>query len=404
MPRVVLLLPTSTYRAPDFVHAARALGVEIVVASEELPTLADPEGRRTAVVALDDPERAADELVALDARAPVDAVIAVDDRGVVAAARAGALLGFPVNPVEAVERTRDKAAMRVALAVGEIPQPRFAVGDDPEALVRALDAVGLPCVVKPVGLAASRGVIRADDPEGVRAAAERALAIAGTGPLLVEEFVPGDEIAVEALLRDGRLDVLAVFDKPDPLEGPYFEETIYVTPSRHDHAVLARAEQLVADAAAALGLREGPVHAELRVDATSNRMWIIEIAARTIGGLCARTLRFGAGISLEEVVLRHALQLPLDGLVREPAASGVMMLPIPSAGTLHAVRGRDEARAVPGIVGLEITIPIGRPVVPLPEGDRYLGFLFARGETPDEVEQALRTAHACLEFDITPGS
>ena len=404
MPRVVLLLPTSTYRAPDFVHAARALGVEIVVASEEPPTLADPEGRRTAVVALDDPERAADELVALDARAPVDAVIAVDDRGVVAAARAGTRLGFPVNPVEAVERTRDKAAMRVALAVGEIPQPRFAVGDDPEALVRALDAVGLPCVVKPVGLAASRGVIRADDPEGVRAAAERALAIAGTGPLLVEEFVPGDEIAVEALLRDGRLDVLAVFDKPDPLEGPYFEETIYVTPSRHDHAVLARAEQLVADAAAALGLREGPVHAELRVDVTSNRMWIIEIAARTIGGLCARTLRFGAGVSLEEVVLRHALQLPLDGLVREPAASGVMMLPIPSAGTLHAVRGRDEARAVPGIVGLEITIPIGRPVVPLPEGDRYLGFLFARGETPDEVEQALRTAHACLEFDITPGS
>jgi L-amino acid ligase C-terminal domain 2/ATP-grasp domain len=202
------------------------------------------------------------------------------------------------------------------------------------------------------------------------------------------------------LLRAGELTVLAVFDKPDPLEGPYFEETLYVTPSRLDPSVLRHAEDVTARACAALGLVEGPVHAELRVD--GDRVHVIEIAARSIGGLCARTLSFGAGIALEELVLRHALGMTLDGLVREPGASGVMMLPIPSAGILRGVGGQDVARKVPGISGLEITIPRGRPVVPLPERDRYLGFLFARGDTPEEVETSLRTAHAALVIDVAP--
>ena len=210
--------------------------------------------------------------------------------------------------------------------------------------------------------------------------------------------MPGFEVAVEGLLREGELELLAVFDKPDPLVGPYFEETIYVTPSRLDPTTLARVEDVAARACAAIGLVEGPVHAELRVD--GDRVWVIEVAARSIGGLCARALRFGAGIALEEVILRHALGMPLDGLAREPAASGVMMLPIPHAGVLRAVDGEDAARAVPGITGLEITVPRGRRVVPVPEGDRYLGFLFARGETPADVEAALRAAHDALAIRI----
>jgi hypothetical protein len=241
-------------------------------------------------------------------------------------------------------------------------------------------------------------VIRADDPDGARAAARRAHDIAGGGMLLVEAYVPGAELALEGLLRRGQLEVLALFDKPDPMEGPYFEETIYVTPARITGDTSTRVERVVADAAAALGLREGPIHAEVRVD--DDRVWVLEVAARSIGGLCARALRFGAGISLEEVILRHALGRDLDGLVRESSASGVMMLPIPDAGRLVAVKGQDAARSVSGIVGLEITIPIGREVQPLPEGDRYLGFLFARAGTPDEVEAALRTAHGALEIEI----
>jgi biotin carboxylase len=262
-------------------------------------------------------------------------------------------------------------------------------------------AVHLPAVLKPVALSASRGVIRADDPAAARAAEARIrsiLADAGEdpdGPILAETYEPGVEVAVEALLRGGELEVLAVFDKPDPLEGPYFEETIYVTPSRlpADHVRLV--EETAEAAARALGLREGPVHAELRLDGDHVRM--LELAARSIGGLCSRALRFGAGISLEEVILRHALGLPLGDHVRERGASGVMMLPIRRAGTLREVRGVDAARAVPGVSDVRITIAPGRPVVPLPEGDRYLGFAFARAETPAEVEAALRAAHAALD-------
>ena len=247
-------------------------------------------------------------------------------------------------------------------------------------------------------------MIRADDPRAAAAAAARVRAIlaeAGEdpeGPLLIERYVPGAEVAVEGLLRAGSLEPLAVFDKPDALEGPYFEETIFTTPSRLPGEIVAAVTRTTADACAALGLREGPVHAELRV--SKGRVWMLELAARSIGGLCSRSLRFGVGVSLEEVILRHALGLPLGDLRREAAASGVMMLPIPRAGVLREVRGQDEARAVPGIAGLEISIGRDRPVRPLPEGDRYLGFLFARGETPAQVEHALRAAHARLEIDI----
>jgi biotin carboxylase len=401
--RVLLLLPTSTYRAPDFVRAATRLGVEVVVGSDEMPVLmgglAAEGSDRAIAVPLDEPDSAADLIVALDGRRGVDAVVAVDDRGVMVAASAGERLGFPHNPPDAVAATRDKAAMRRALAAAEVPQPAFVVTDgelpDPADFP-------LPWVLKPVDRAGSQGVIRADDVASARAAATRIRALCD-GPLLVEQYVPGVEIAVEGLLRDGELTVLAVFDKPDPLEGPYFEETIYVTPSRLAPEALGRAEIVTARACAAIGLVEGPVHAELRLEqgGRDERVHVIEVAARSIGGLCARTLRFGAGIALEELVLRHALGMPLDDLQREPSASGVMMLPIPSAGTLREVRGQDEARAVPGVTGLEITIPRGRAVVPLPDGDRYLGFVFARGDTPADVEASLRSAHAALAIEIT---
>jgi biotin carboxylase len=402
--RVLLLLPTATYRASDFVAAARALGAEVVVASERRQALADSMDDRAVVVPLENVDAGVAAIARLHARSPVDAVVAVDDQGVVVAARAAAELGLVHNPPEAVAATRDKARMRAALAAAGVPQPRFAVAAQPTDVPAAVAKVGLPCVVKPVGLAASRGVIRADDVDEAVVAAQRVLTLTH-GPLLVEEYVPGAEVAVEGLLRAGRLEVLAVFDKPDPLVGPFFEETIYVTPSRLPAERLARVHALAADAVTALGLTEGPVHAELRLgDAPASGgddgVRVLEVAARTIGGLCARTLRFGAGIALEELVLRHALGLPTDGLTREPAASGVMMLPIPRAGVLVGVRGQDAARAVPGVVGLEITINPGRSVRPLPEGDRYLGFVFAHGESPAEVEATLRRAHAALAVVI----
>lgn len=379
-------MPTATYRAPDFVKAAKALGVELVVGSEEAPVYAA--GDRAVAVPLDDPDAAADLIEQLDRARGIDAVVAVDDQGVVAAATAGERLGFPHNAPAAVAATRDKAELRARLAAAEVPQPAF--GTSP-------DDVGYPCVVKPTGLAASQGVIRCDTGTEYDAAVMR-IRTFWTGDLIVERYVPGVEVAVEALLHAGAMTTLAVFDKPDPLVGPYFEETIYVTPSRLAPETLADIEQLVARAAAGIGLTEGPIHAEVRVD--GDECTLIEVAARTIGGLCARTLRFGAGIALEEVVLRHALGMDLGNLRRATAASGVMMLPIPRAGTLIAANGRNRALAVPGIVGVDITIPVGAPVVPLPEGDRYLGFVFATGDSPAGVETSLRAGAAALDIVI----
>jgi biotin carboxylase len=402
MPRVLLLLPTATYRAEDFLAAAATVGAEVVVASDRRQALDRAMGDRALRIDLRRPDRAAAAIVELAGRTPLDAVVAVDDGGVAAAALASERRGLAHNPAAAVAATRDKVAMRQTFHSAGIPQPAYVVlapGDD-------AGAVDLPAVLKPVALSASRGVIRADDAEGARRAHARIRAIladAGEdadGPILAERYLPGVEVAVEALMRTGELEVLAVFDKPDPLEGPYFEETIYVTPSRLAPDALGLIEATTAAAARALGLREGPVHAELRLD--GGRAWVLELAARSIGGLCSRALRFGAGISLEEVILRHALRLPIGPHEREHAASGVMMLPIAHEGTLREVRGLGAARTVAGVEDIRITIPRGRPVVPLPEGDRYLGFAFARAATPAQVEAALREAHAALEVVVDP--
>jgi biotin carboxylase len=404
--RVLLLLPTATYRAPDFVTAAAALGVEVVVGSEEAQAMAAAMGDRALVVPLADPTAAADAVEALHRRAPVAGIVAVDEQGVVAAATAAERLGLRHNPPAAVAATRDKAAMRVAMAAAGLVQPLHRVvrgADDP---VIAAVEVGLPCVVKATSLSGSRGVIRADTAEEVPAVVERVRSIAveagapADAPVVVEAFVPGVEVAVEALLRAGELHVLATFDKPDPLDGPYFEETIYVTPSRHPAATVARLHETVARATAAIGLVEGPVHAEARLTPEGDVV-VLEVAARSIGGLCARTLRFGAGISLEEVILRHALDLPLEDLARETSAAGVLMVPIPRSGTLVRVGGVEEAAAVPGVVGVEITVLAGRPVRALPEGDRYVGFVFARGADAARVEASLRAAQAALDVVVS---
>jgi biotin carboxylase len=401
VPRILLLLPTATYRAADFVTAAARLGVDVVVGSEHRQALAGPMGDRAVVVPLAGGDAALDAIAALHDRTPLDAVLAVDDHGVVVAAAAAQRLGLRHNPPNAVAATRDKAAMRERLAAASLPQPAYRIVAHGADIASAATEVGYPCVVKPVSRSASQGVIRVDDAIQAAAAGIRIRAIVGDGPepLLVERFVPGAEVAVEGLLLGGRLEVLAVFDKPDPMDGPFFEETIYVTPSRQPASVLADLEATVARAAAALGLREGPVHAELRIG-TAGALMILELAARSIGGLCARALRFGAGVSLEEVIIRHALGLGLDGLARETQASGVMMLPIRSAGVLDRVSGQERALAIDGVVGVEISIASGRPVVPLPEGDRYLGFVFARGPTAQDVEDALRRAEACLEVRL----
>jgi biotin carboxylase len=416
-PRLLLLLPTVTYRTVAFVEAARRLGIEVTVASERPSTFerANPTG----LVTLDfaDPARAAGQARAFARRHVLHGVVAVDDDTAVVAAAIAEELGLRGNPVAAAAAARDKHQQRQLLAAAGVAVPRFELlttAADPERVARS---ASYPCVLKPLRLSASRGVVRADDARGFVAAFQRLTAIleqpdvARCGDwarqILVEEFVPGREVAVEGLITQGALTVLAIFDKPDPLEGPFFEETIYVTPSRLAPAAGQEVAACVQAAVGALGLREGPIHAEVRHN--ERGAWLIELAARSIGGRCSGALRFGtensglgAGVSLEEIIIRHALGMELPAWERERQASGVMMIPVPGAGVLREVRGVEAAQAVPLVEEVVITAHPGQTLVPWPEGSRYPGFIFARGGTSEAVEAALRAAHARLEFVTEP--
>jgi biotin carboxylase len=409
--RVLLLLPTTTYRARDFIDAAARLGVETVVGSDRRQALQALQPARGVTLDRRDPSKAAGQIVAFAAAHPLTAIVPTDDESAVVAAAAAARLGLPHNPPEAARAARRKDSLRRILHAAGIRTPRYdllRLDDDPAVASRRQT---FPCVLKPTFLAASRGVIRADDKEQFVAAFRRIATLLDDPDvrekggdaarlILVEEFVPGVEVALEGLLIEGRLKVLALFDKPDPLDGPFFEETIYVTPSRLPAANRAAIEALTSRAAGAVGLTTGPVHAELRLNARGP--WLIELAARSIGGLCSRALRFSTGLSLEEVVLMHALGRDVTRLRREARPAGVMMIPIPRAGILRGVSGLEEAGGVSGIEAITISATIGKPLVPLPEGASYLGFIFARGASPAKVEAALREAHRRLAWDIEP--
>jgi biotin carboxylase len=415
--RVMLILPTATYRARAFLRAADALGLECVVASEEAPTLAALMEDRVLTLDLGDPEKAAGRAAASAERSPVDAVVGVDEASVLTAAHVAHRLGLARNPVEAVAATRDKRRLRALLDAARVRQPRWVEvrGDAAgSAAAHAAAAVGLPCVVKPVNLAASRGVIRADTTAELAVAIARVDALLrrpdlcgadGDTPLLVEEFIPGPEIAVEGILTEGVLTVLAIFDKPDPLDGPFFDETLYVTPSRHSADALDDAVAVTRQAVRALGLRDGPIHAELRLAARG--CVFLEVAARSIGGRCSSALRFVDGsreMSLEELILRHALRMPLDQPRLAGGGAGVLMIPVPAMGLLRRVWGVEEASAVPGVTTVEVTIPLGQEVESLPEGDRYLGFVIARGPDAAAVEDALRRAQHLIGVDVETGT
>jgi biotin carboxylase len=411
MERVLLLMTVTSYKAGAFLEAARRLGVAVTVGSDRPQTLADLNPAGSLTLDFADSEGSVHAIEAFARLHPVHAVVAADDDGTLLAALAAETLGLAAHPPDAVRAAGDKLLTRQRLEAAGLPTPwfeRLALDEDPEAVA---ERMRYPCVLKPLALAGSRGVMRADGPPGFadcfrrlavllgRSDARRADRGAG-GALLVEGYIPGREVAIEGLLTRGRLRVLAIFDKPDVLEGPFFEETIYVTPTRigldERRAVVEGAQAAIR----ALGLDHGPVHAELRLN--ERGAWALEIAPRTIGGLCSRALRFDDGVSLEELVLRHALGRETATFERERQASGVMMIPIPARGRLEGVRGVEEAREVPGVTEVRIGIPPGQWIEPLPEGSRFLGFIFARAADARDVESALREAHRKLSFDIQP--
>ncbi len=434
MPRILLLATTTGYQTRAFGDAAARLGVELVFATDRCHLLEDPWQDGAIPIRFYDEAASVDAIVESARSRPIDGILVVGDRPTVIAARVAAALGLPGHRAAAAAIARNKQLTRERLRDAGLLVPWFhtsAIGADPDEIA---GSVAFPSVVKPLALSGSRGVMRADDPASFRNAWMRLRALLQAPDIraerndahdtvLVEGFIPGREVAVEAVLHEGRLHVLAVFDKPDPLDGPFFEETIYVTPASWSAEEERAIVDTVTRAAGAIGLTHGPIHAECRVN--ERGVFVLEVAARPIGGLCARALRFGVGSrlqflpssstgvhraktaidsrplpSLEELLLRHALGEPPDLWRREPIASGVMMIPIPRRGLFRGVSGLDAARAVSGVDEVRITAKEDQLLVPLPEGASYLGFIFARGDTPALVERALRASHARLHFTV----
>jgi biotin carboxylase len=417
--RILLLCTTTGYQAQAFVAAAKKLGLEIIFGTDRCQVLDDPWGDQAIPLRFDNPEENVRKIAEAARERPLSAIVQIGDRATVTASLASETLGLLNHPPKAAEACRDKYLARGRLRQAGLKVPdyrRFAVGADARQLL-ATGAATLktPVVLKPLALSASRGVIRADTPEEFIRAFERIRALLKTPEvgvlredtsnfIQVETYIEGSEVAVEAIVDRGRVRVLAIFDKPDPLTGPFFEETIYITPSRLNNEAQREIVEALGKAAAALGLYHGPVHAELRVNSAG--IWVMEVAARSIGGLCSRALRFqiplvDKEVSLEELLIRLMLGLDVSRIYRENAASGVMMIPIPKAGFYKEAQGIDDARAVSGVEDVVITAKEFQKLVPLPEGSSYLGFIFARGASPDFVEDALRQAHAKLHFTIS---
>lgn len=413
MPHVLLFATTTGYQTRMFGEAAERVGVEIVYATDRCDQFDDPWADGAIAVRYHDEPSSLAAVLEATAERPVSGVLAVGDRPTVLAASAARELGLPWHSPDAARLARDKRAARQAWRMAGAPVPwsqSVTTKNDPLAIAPALE---YPVVVKPTILSGSRGVMRANDPGEFVAAFERLRRLLDSPDIRqlrdpeadivqIEEYIDGREYAIEALLDHGAQQVLAIFDKPDPLDGPCFEETIYVTPSRASLVLRETIADTIAQAAVLLGLSHGPLHAECRV--RDGVVYVLEIAARPIGGLCARALRFrdaaGDTIGLEDLLLRHALGHAVHGWRREEDASGVMMIPIPRAGILRSVAGIVEARSVPGVDEVRMTAKMEQRLVPLPEGASYLGFIFAHAPTPERAEQALREAHAALRFAI----
>lgn len=412
--RVLLVAATTGYQTRAFGEAAAKAGVLLVFGVDQCRGLDNPWGDHALAVRFRDDAPSLDAIEAAHRGAPLVGILAVGDRPAVLAARAAARLGLPFHPPAAADTSLNKRATREALRDAGLPVPRWVCVGTSTDSGAVTDGVRFPCVIKPLALSGSRGVMRVDAAADLPGALDRLRHILRApdvavlhdpahDTILVEDYIDGAEFAVEALMTAGRLRVLAIFDKPDPLVGPFFEETIYVTPSAAPAGVRQAVVEAVTGAAAAIGLSHGPVHAECRVT-PDGCVYVLEAAARPIGGLCARSLRFSlrgdADVSLEELLLRHAVGEDVSRAERTDAASGVMMVPVPQAGVYRGVSGLDEASAVPGVTQVHVTARPGQHLVPLPEGSSYLGFVFAAGPSAPDVTTALRTAHGALRFAI----
>ncbi len=403
-PHLLLIAHPNSYRIAPYIKAANRMGVNVTVASEGKHSLIS-EIASGLHITFDQPRQTVATILQAHKQTPFSGILGSDDHTVELAAMVAELLQLPHNSPRAAFCSQRKDIARAELALSACPVPLHCLIDLQQPLQKQMAGLPWPCVIKPLNMSASRGVIRADNEAAFMAACQRIKPIIQENQhdftrhhVLVEEYIDGVEIAFEGYLHNAQLHPITIFDKPEPLIGPFFEETIYVTPSRLEADLQAKILQRVQQACDAYGLTTGAVHAECRID--ERDIWILEVASRTIGGDCARMLD-NKNFSIEELAISLAIDAPIKAELPDQAR-GVMMIPIKEKGLLKRVEGLLAARDVPHIDQVEMIIPPGHEMIPLPEGNQYSGYIFASGQTPEQVTAAIKQAYAKLKFVTAP--
>lgn len=399
--KLLVILPANTYRAQRFLEAARKLGVDVFIATDSDFSPPDPSNSVIDGISFCDPKEAGRQIADIIRHQGPMSVLAVDEAAVEVAEWTRVALGLIDHPNSGILATRDKRELRQRLRENNISQPKTF---DILELEQGRGEIPFPVVVKPSKGSGSIGVTKAQNQQELTKSLITvqdviAKMTISNQCIVVEEYIPGVEFAVDILVTDGKLHVLVIFEKPDPLVGPFFAETIYVTPPHLTDSQLEALHSVIQKCIRALSINNGPLHLELRL--TSANDWVpIDIASRSIGGNCSNALAFASNTSLEELIIQNALGLEVINTQRERRASGVYMIPAETLGTLVAVHGVEAALKVRFVEDIQITVKPGTKTVPLPFDNQYLGFIFAKAPGAKTVEKALRTARALLEIEV----
>lgn len=403
--RLLLISHHNSYRIASYIKAAKNLSLDVTIASQGKHSLVT-EVADGLHVNFDDTESALKEIIKENNKKPFAGILGSDDQTVELAAQAAKVLHLPHNPPEAAQYSHRKDLARAKLTLADRNVPFHCLLNLTKPIKNQIIDLPLPCVVKPLNMSASRGVIRVDNTEQLKVACERLRPILADSPnifeqthILIEAYIDGIEIAYEGYLQNKKLNTITIFDKPDQLTGPYFAETIYVTPSSLDNDLQLAIKMEIEKSCKAYGLVTGSIHAECRID-KNNKVWILEIASRTIGGDCARILD-NNNYSLEEMAILLSIGKNIT-IKKSKKARAVMMIPIKQKGLLKRVEGLSLANKVKHIDSIDIIINQGHELIPLPEGNQYLGYIFSSADTSEKATEAIRMAYDILTFITSP--
>ena len=384
MKKLLLVIPENSYKSNDFVVAAEKLGIDflIITDSEQVSSKFSD----TVIINKFDAELNKNNLKKLK---DVTHVLPVDHSALKFSGYLVDLLEVKGNKLESINLSMNKYESR------KIFNSLLDIKVNNE-IIKNIDDVNTfinkngTSVLKPIYGTASKSVLKINNVEKNKEQIEKLMQDCFDQDLVIEEYIDGKEYALEGTIINSELKKIVIFDKPVEYKHPYFEESIYITPSELSSEAEKRVVSIVDKACKKIGLEDGPVHVEFKIN--ENQIFIIEINPRMIGGLCSRCLSFGLfKVSLEEIILHAFMNNELKNIELLNNYVGVLMIPTPKSGKFISIN-KEELEKIPNISNVEITVPEGSDLLEPPYGDKYLGFAFSQGIDKKTVNESLLTA------------